>query len=204
MVDPAKELPRKAIPYLTRIVHGSAPFITTFLLIHLTAPAIASLGGSSLSSQTMVRMIGTFFAHFSLISMIASRKRVLPDWFWREISRSWAHCGPHTIQPYEEADYWASKEKTQSAHHDWIRHNVFLSTGSLPDSSTVSHVGHLPYQRSGPLRIGLRVCQVRADPMALEELVLVLWPCRGCVMPRSRGYTDDLRYVDGRRADGVC
>ncbi|KAF8227360.1 hypothetical protein L208DRAFT_1424800 [Tricholoma matsutake] len=34
--------------------HGSTPFITTFLLIHLTAPALANLGGSSLSSKTML------------------------------------------------------------------------------------------------------------------------------------------------------
>ncbi|EKM56060.1 uncharacterized protein PHACADRAFT_257106 [Phanerochaete carnosa HHB-10118-sp] len=39
---------------LTKLVHGSAPFISTFLLIHLSASALASLGGSSLSSQVMV------------------------------------------------------------------------------------------------------------------------------------------------------
>ncbi|KAI9059773.1 hypothetical protein FKP32DRAFT_1579266 [Trametes sanguinea] len=41
-------------PALTRIAHGSAPFITTFVLIHLTAPAMASLGGTSLASQVML------------------------------------------------------------------------------------------------------------------------------------------------------
>ena len=45
------------LSYLTKLSHGSTPFITTFLLIHLTAPALANLGGSSLSSQTMVREI---------------------------------------------------------------------------------------------------------------------------------------------------
>jgi hypothetical protein len=44
-----------ALPYLTKATHISAPFITTFLLIHLTAPALANVGGSTLSSQTMVR-----------------------------------------------------------------------------------------------------------------------------------------------------
>ncbi|TBU26083.1 hypothetical protein BD311DRAFT_779895 [Dichomitus squalens] len=39
---------------LTRIAHGSAPFITTFALIHLTAPVIANLGGTSLASQVML------------------------------------------------------------------------------------------------------------------------------------------------------
>ena len=45
---------RTAVDVLTKLVHGSAPFISTFLLIHLSAPALASLGGSSLSSQVMV------------------------------------------------------------------------------------------------------------------------------------------------------
>ncbi|KAI0628783.1 hypothetical protein C8Q77DRAFT_1067486 [Trametes polyzona] len=41
-------------PVLTRIVHGSAPFITTFVFIHLTAPVMANLGGTSLASQIML------------------------------------------------------------------------------------------------------------------------------------------------------
>ncbi|KAI0258981.1 hypothetical protein BC834DRAFT_908806, partial [Gloeopeniophorella convolvens] len=38
---------------LATLAHGSAPFITTFLFIHLAAPAMANLGGACLSSQTM-------------------------------------------------------------------------------------------------------------------------------------------------------
>ncbi|KIM87382.1 hypothetical protein PILCRDRAFT_63587 [Piloderma croceum F 1598] len=45
---------RKALSYLTAVSHGSSPFITTFLLIHLSAPVLANLGGSSLSSQVML------------------------------------------------------------------------------------------------------------------------------------------------------
>ncbi|KAI0823905.1 hypothetical protein BC628DRAFT_1324068 [Trametes gibbosa] len=41
-------------PVLTRIAHGSAPFIATFVLIHLTAPAMSNLGGTSLASQVMI------------------------------------------------------------------------------------------------------------------------------------------------------
>ncbi|KAF8968292.1 hypothetical protein BDZ97DRAFT_1655286 [Flammula alnicola] len=48
------KLRANALPILTKTAHISAPFITTFLLIHLSAPAIANLGGSSLSSQTML------------------------------------------------------------------------------------------------------------------------------------------------------
>ncbi|KAI0737981.1 hypothetical protein C8Q80DRAFT_1276009 [Daedaleopsis nitida] len=41
-------------PALTRLAHGSAPFITVFALIHLTAPVMANLGGTSLASQAML------------------------------------------------------------------------------------------------------------------------------------------------------
>jgi len=47
---------------LTNLSHLSTPFITTFLLIHLSAPALANLGGSSLSSQVMVRPFSPVFA----------------------------------------------------------------------------------------------------------------------------------------------
>jgi hypothetical protein len=39
--------------FLTKAIHVSSPFITTFLLIHLSAP-VMGLGGSTLASQTMV------------------------------------------------------------------------------------------------------------------------------------------------------
>jgi len=58
--DPAESSPggvswrRDLASYLTPISHGSAPFITTFMLIHLTAPVMANLGGTSLSSQVML------------------------------------------------------------------------------------------------------------------------------------------------------
>ncbi|KAJ3891318.1 hypothetical protein GG344DRAFT_47633 [Lentinula edodes] len=44
----------KLLPLITLSSHVSAPFITTFLLIHLSAPALANVGGSSLSSQVML------------------------------------------------------------------------------------------------------------------------------------------------------
>jgi len=45
---------RTALSYLTTVSHVSSPFITTFLLIHLSAPIVANLGGASLSSQVML------------------------------------------------------------------------------------------------------------------------------------------------------
>ncbi|KAJ7086163.1 hypothetical protein B0H15DRAFT_909949 [Mycena belliarum] len=55
MSNPQKRSPgQRALPVLTKLIHGSAPFITTFMLIHLSAPMLANLGGSSLASQTML------------------------------------------------------------------------------------------------------------------------------------------------------
>ncbi|KAJ7220171.1 hypothetical protein GGX14DRAFT_585889 [Mycena pura] len=51
---PKRSFRQTALPALTKIIHGSAPFIGTFLLIHLTAPMLANLGGSSLASQTLL------------------------------------------------------------------------------------------------------------------------------------------------------
>jgi len=44
----------KLVSCLTIVSHISAPFITTFALIHLSAPAMGVLGGSSLSSQVVL------------------------------------------------------------------------------------------------------------------------------------------------------
>ncbi|KAI9433893.1 hypothetical protein H4582DRAFT_1983184 [Lactarius indigo] len=61
MVSNSADKPNASAPWRTRassvltaLSHGSAPFITTFLLVHLTAPAAANIGGSALSSQTML------------------------------------------------------------------------------------------------------------------------------------------------------
>lgn len=44
----------RLVSCLTTVSHVSAPFITTFALIHLSAPAMGSAGGGSLSSQVML------------------------------------------------------------------------------------------------------------------------------------------------------
>ncbi|KAF9464624.1 hypothetical protein BDZ94DRAFT_1216293 [Collybia nuda] len=49
-----RSLRNNLLPYLTKVAYGSTPFITTFVLIHLAAPAAANFGGSALSSQTML------------------------------------------------------------------------------------------------------------------------------------------------------
>ncbi|OCH88234.1 hypothetical protein OBBRIDRAFT_795435 [Obba rivulosa] len=52
--DNTTSIRRSLQTLLTKISHGSAPFITTFLLIHLSAPILANIGGSSLASQVMI------------------------------------------------------------------------------------------------------------------------------------------------------
>ncbi|KAI6150211.1 hypothetical protein EDD17DRAFT_1491945 [Pisolithus thermaeus] len=39
---------------LTTLAHGSAPFLSTFLVIHLSAPIAANIGGSRLASSIML------------------------------------------------------------------------------------------------------------------------------------------------------
>ncbi|PPQ97973.1 hypothetical protein CVT26_003122 [Gymnopilus dilepis] len=53
-LPPLDRLRAAALPILTNTAQYSAPFITTFLLIHLTSPVMANLGGSSLASSTML------------------------------------------------------------------------------------------------------------------------------------------------------
>jgi len=51
---PTPSFSQRLTPILTKLAHGSAPFLSTFLVIHLSAPVLANLGGSSLSSQMMI------------------------------------------------------------------------------------------------------------------------------------------------------
>jgi hypothetical protein len=46
---------RRAEAILTNVTHLSAPFLTVFVIVHLSAPTLANIGGSSLSSNVMVR-----------------------------------------------------------------------------------------------------------------------------------------------------
>jgi hypothetical protein len=45
---------RQTVAILTNVAHVSAPFLSVFLIVHLSAPALAILGGSNLSSNVMV------------------------------------------------------------------------------------------------------------------------------------------------------
>ncbi|KAG1806248.1 hypothetical protein EV424DRAFT_1474262 [Suillus variegatus] len=45
---------RHTVAVLTNVAHISAPFLSVFLIVHLSAPALANVGGSSLSSNVML------------------------------------------------------------------------------------------------------------------------------------------------------
>ncbi|ETW85152.1 hypothetical protein HETIRDRAFT_308980 [Heterobasidion irregulare TC 32-1] len=51
---PGQTIRGTLLSHLTNVVQGSTPFISIFLLIHLSAPVLANVGGSSLSSQVML------------------------------------------------------------------------------------------------------------------------------------------------------
>ncbi|KAG8844545.1 hypothetical protein FRB96_003015 [Tulasnella sp. 330] len=91
----ASDIPRSSrkasiLKVLTFTQHLSAPFISTFMLIHLSAPVIATLGGSTLSSQVMLLgreyyqtsltepllVYGPIAAHISASTL----KRILLGW----------------------------------------------------------------------------------------------------------------------------
>jgi hypothetical protein len=90
--------PTSASSALTVVAHGTTPFITTFLLIHLSAPVAAIGGGSSLASQVMVRSLRTICRVIepSLMDvMTATGQRVLPNTSRREVLGYSAHIRPH-------------------------------------------------------------------------------------------------------------
>lgn len=52
---PSDHPKKTSTPVLVKLAHASAPFLSTFLLIHLSTPLLANVGGSNLSSNVMVR-----------------------------------------------------------------------------------------------------------------------------------------------------
>lgn len=65
---------------LTTISHVTSPFISVFLLVHLSAPVLANFGGTSLASQTMVReifIIYLFERKIKLVFVTGVGERVL-------------------------------------------------------------------------------------------------------------------------------
>jgi hypothetical protein len=82
VLDWAK-LQATGVKVLGGTAHLSAPFVFTFLLVHLSAPASATLGGSTLASRTMVCSHFCAFWACRLLVILAVGKGVLPDEFYR-------------------------------------------------------------------------------------------------------------------------
>ncbi|KAL4065181.1 hypothetical protein J3A83DRAFT_4099897 [Scleroderma citrinum] len=53
-MNPRKSAVATASSILTVLAHGSAPFLSTFLLVHLSAPIAANIGGSGLASSVLL------------------------------------------------------------------------------------------------------------------------------------------------------
>ena len=45
---------------LSKALHLPAPFISAFLVVHLSAPLVATIGGSEFSSQVLVCLLPSF------------------------------------------------------------------------------------------------------------------------------------------------
>ncbi|PCH38574.1 hypothetical protein WOLCODRAFT_136346 [Wolfiporia cocos MD-104 SS10] len=94
---------RIAVAVLTTLSHGTAPLITTFVLIHLAAPVLAIVGGSSLASQTMLlgreyyqTALGEpflLFAPLLLHPLTSTLRRVLAPHLARPLPNSFTLAG---------------------------------------------------------------------------------------------------------------
>jgi hypothetical protein len=84
---------RRVPAALTVVAQGTAPFISTFLLIHLSAPIAAAAGGSSLASQVMVRELEALGFNGSLRSLrfVDTWAGILSISHVRDIPRQAAH-----------------------------------------------------------------------------------------------------------------
>ena len=47
----------RILKYVTLLQHGSATFLSVFLAVHVSAPAVALIGGSASASNVMVRVL---------------------------------------------------------------------------------------------------------------------------------------------------
>ncbi|KAI0093822.1 hypothetical protein BDY19DRAFT_919134 [Irpex rosettiformis] len=92
---------------LTTLAQGSAPFISTFLLVHLSAPIMANLGGASLASQAMIlgrEYYQTSFGHRFLVvipilthGLSATAKRIMGNSRSRPLRNAFSIAGYATM-----------------------------------------------------------------------------------------------------------
>ena len=97
-----------ALSVLTAIQRLPTPFISAFLLVHLSAPLIASIGGSSASSQVMVSTYATeyrfcvpkiFFVESDVINLEAPGPGILSRAIYRTFTRICTSRGTYYLLP---------------------------------------------------------------------------------------------------------
>lgn len=177
MAEPKRPFGSTLAPYLTNAAHFSAPFITTFLLIHLSAPAIANVGGSSLASQTMASASCRRRVHFNDL-LPASWTGILSDIVWREGLRRRANRRALLLR-HRQTDPFpnAATTEEESADGDGLRASRYIPTHPLSRASPSATVSGRAHPRAWPRRVGLRVRQVRARQVARDKLD-PLWRAR--------------------------
>lgn len=158
------------VSYLTPIAQASAPFISTFTMIHLAAPIMANVGGSSLSSQVMVRTNHPELSERNDVlpgaRHVASGKGILPNFIRRALLGHPSYRRTHT-QCNPQAPHISSPTTSQdkSSRHDGIFLGSALHPTLLP-SPSLSFIACTPNQRPFPLRTRLRIRQDRSPRLA--------------------------------------
>lgn len=189
-----RSLRLKTIQALTKLQHISPPFINAFLLVHLSAPLVANVGGSHLSSQVMVCILRTRYwyphAHRRLnSSWDESTTRALRPSHYSSLARSRctsppasssAPCSsvrrpstcshsPHTLR--------SSFSRRTSSSTDWAPR----TSASTPPTSTTS----CPSSRC------------RSGPYEAPYCMAGSWSPRFCMRERAlRCSLRDMRLVD--------
>jgi len=177
-----------ALSILTAIQRLPTPFISAFMLVHLSAPLIASIGGSSASSQVMVSTCPSEYrfcvpkkkVESDVINREASGPGILSRAIYRTFARictSWDTCCLLPCAAYP-SQYQAIPLNNLSELEIHSRKNLAqtqvyapCNTLGIPGSRLLCHSRRVsqtsPFPSSAAhlraitFRTGLRVCQVR-------------------------------------------
>lgn len=74
----------RVLKVLTMLQHGSATFLSVFLAVHVSAPALALIGGSVMSSQVMVSPMRVSRAHSTCRLSSLANPHTTPFSSWAE------------------------------------------------------------------------------------------------------------------------
>ncbi|KAI6004914.1 hypothetical protein EDD15DRAFT_2359828 [Pisolithus albus] len=227
-VSPASSNGKPAVSassILTTLAHGSAPFLSTFLLIHLSAPIAANIGGSGRASSVM--LLGreyyqtTFGERYLLLFPFAIHvtssiaKRVL-------LTLASNSSSPSSGLPASDSDTTAQSEKPSTpTSRVRIRKLTSLLSMSAYAALFVFVPVHVATHRLLPAEadyLARSASDVNLDPLGSSELdfefvktAIKTWPLRswvlytglvGCVLVHAAEGASILytRYIKGRVA----